>query len=116
MLTNKKIINIIKNGGITFKLKEEEGFMVSLASYEKIINYDIIKFKDTYKYYKKLIKQLNKNLHLKDLYIGVWCEKNKIYFDISQHFNNKNVAIAVGEKNKQVSIYDISSNECIYLK
>ena len=107
----EEIINKIQlNGGITLNkdLKESEekkGFYVSKIGFEKIIN-----IKDLASYlsiYKKMI--------LKNEYIGLWIDNNKLYIDISKHYKNKKESIKKGVQNKQLAIYDIENNKSIYL-
>lgn len=98
------------NGGITLskeleKATEKNGYYVSKIGYEKIIEV------------KELEKYINeyKNKLLKNEYIGLWIDNDKLYIDISKHYKDKKQAIKIGIKNKQIAIYDISKNKSIYL-
>ena len=101
---------LFKNGGLTLtkelsKATEKSGFYVSKIGYEKIIQIEELE-KELINYKSKL---------LKNEYIGLWIDKNKIYLDISKHYKNKKEAIKQGIKNKQIAIYDIYNNNSIEL-
>lgn len=101
---------LLKNGGITFNkdltsASNKNGYYVSIIGYEKIIKIEEL---------EKTIKEYQQKL-LKNEYIGLWIDNNKIYIDISKHYTDKKRAIESGIKNKQIAIYDILNNNNIYL-
>lgn len=101
---------LLKNGGLTLtadytKATEKSGFYVSKIGHEKIININDL---------ESNLKEYSKKL-LKNEYIGLWIDNNKIYIDISKHYKNKKEAIKQGIKNKQIAIYDIKNNNSIEL-
>lgn len=96
-----------------------EGFMVSLANFEKIIDIDNNISNTLLDAINKEIKAINKLKilnHKSNFYVGLWKNKNKIYIDISINILNKNKAIQQGIKNNQFCIYDIKNNCDIELK
>ena len=51
----------------------------------------------------------------KDKYFGLWIDKEKCYFDISENVQDLKIAIIQGMKNGQKAIFDISNKKSIYL-
>lgn len=101
---------LLKNGGLTLKgdltgANNTSGYYVSLIGYEKIIQLEEL---------EETIQEYQKKL-LKNEFIGLWIDDNKIYIDISKHYTDKKRAIESGIKNKQIAIYDILNNNSIYL-
>lgn len=110
------LTNGINNGGFTidgnFKpIQEKKGFMVSLYGYEKTysLNGDYKALKADLIKYQAIVKQY------KNVYIGLWVDKDLIYLDISKHYNSKKRALQAGINNDQLAIYDIKKGESIYL-
>ena len=101
---------LIKNGGLTLtadymKASEKNGFYVSKIGYEKIIDFKSLE--NELLIYSKML--------LKNEYIGLWINNNKLYIDITKHYKNKKEALKIGIKNKQLAIYDIKQNKNIYI-
>lgn len=116
MELEKIIKDGIDNGGFTidgnFKpIQEKNGFMVSLYGYEKIypLNGDYKDLKADILKYQAIIK------NYKNIYIGLWIDKDTIYLDISKHYDSKKRAMQAGINNEQIAIYDIAKNESVYL-
>lgn len=107
--------NILLNEGGTlvpgsFKnLNKQDGYMVALAGYEKIINIDDLSI--------QTIKEYNQLAINNGGYIGFWIDKNTnlLYLDISLYINNKYRALATARKNKQLAIFDLKNKDSIYL-
>ena len=102
---------LLKNGGLTLteelqKATQKNGFYVSKIGYEKIITIEELQ-KELDNYKSKL---------LKNEFIGLWIDNNKIYIDIIKHYKDKKQALKMGIKNKQIAIYDITNNKSIYLQ
>ena len=51
-----------------------------------------------------------------NLYFGAWVDGDDLYLDVSTNIEDRDVAIAFGRANEQISIYGIENNEVIYLK
>lgn len=51
-----------------------------------------------------------------NLYFGAWVDGDDLYLDVSTNIEDRDVAIAFGRANEQISIYGIENNELIYLK
>ena len=125
----KNIINEIKisNGcNINYKnldiLKIKSGFMVSLANYENIIEFnnlnDYITQKNIFDAIlekKEQIERLRQNNRKNIFVIGLWINNNKIFVDISININSKKDAIKQGIKQNQYAIYDIKNKNNIEL-
>lgn len=57
------------------------------------------------------------NIHPEhDAYVGTWVHENQIYIDLSLHILNLDDAMAIGEINSQLAIYDLKNNVSIPLK
>lgn len=111
----KTLKQIIKNGGATISTKTHKqvnfktGFQVSfkdcyileLAELDNILN--------------KINKLLTKNKN-KNVFVGLWVENNKIYIDLSKTITHKNYALIFGALKNQISIFDWSTRNCIYIK
>ena len=101
---------VLKNGGITLTsdLKEseiKEGYYISIIGYEKIINFEDL---------KEYI-EIYQNKLLKNEFIGLWYNDNKLYIDITSHLQDKKRAIQKGIKNKQLAIYDVKNKKDVDL-
>lgn len=125
----KNIINEIKisNGcNINYKnldiLKIKSGYMVSLANYENIIEFnnlnDYITQKNIFDAIiekKEQIEQLRQNNRKNIFVIGLWIYNNKIFVNISININSKKDAIRQGIEQNQYTIYDIKNKNDIEL-
>lgn len=93
-----------------------EGFMVSLANFEKIIDIDKASLLDAIDEKMQQIKKIKVLNHKSSFYIGLWKNESKIYVDISVNILSKNKAVELGIKNNQYCIYDIKNNCDVELK
>lgn len=112
-MKNKTLLKILKNGGATLNKKGKA-----------------VKFKNGYQVSKKdcytlsidnindILKSINGLLATiqNDEFCGVWVDSGKCYIDISIKIDNKMQAINEGKKLNQISIFDWSVKDCIYLK
>ena len=101
----------VENGGAT------------LAPNGKIVSFPI-GYQVAEKQHEKIIS-LEKGLPLETLnaylltakkargFVGLWIEDNKLYLDISLHILNKGIALSMGRKEKQLSIYEWESGLCL---
>lgn len=109
-ITKNELQKILKLGGMTCdyhgkKIDYKRGYQISIKD---LAIFDITQ--------KTKILNFTKNLQLaKNEFLGFWVDNNKIYIDISKHYNNKNKAITEGKKNNQISIFDWYKKDCIYL-
>ena len=114
-MDNKKILEIIKNGGATLDynyndFKSENGFMVSVKGQEVKIN------KNDIKGIKKEIEK--KRDFIKDkkgLYVGLWLDGDIMYVDVSIHIIDYMEALEVARNNDQLAIFDLKNKDSIYL-
>lgn len=113
MLTKNKIEKILLNGGATLN---KQGKAQSYKS-----GYQVSK-KDCYvldiKHIGTIINAVNDTLKAikQNEFCGIWVDNNKVYIDISIKHANILHALKVGARLKQISIFDWSSKECIFLK
>ena len=110
---NKLFDYAIKNGGATIDQKKQitnfkKGFQVSKKDCYIV---DIDKKSECL---QKITNVLN-NIK-KDEFCGLWIDKNKLYIDISINITEKQKAVEIGKKLKQLSIYDWQQKICINLK
>lgn len=126
-LTN--IINEIKtnggcNIGCNYDVKDlKKGFMVSLASYEKIINLNNLNDLNNLTIQKNIfdniaekidiIKKLKVLNQKSAFYCGLWYYENekKLYFDISINIKDFKTAFNRGIKENQYYIYDLENQK-----
>ncbi len=111
-LINQIFKSTIKNGGASYNLNghsPSKGFMVSNFGTEKKIPLN--------QFNKKVLKNYIKanKKHLKNAFIGTWIDSNIVYLDISKKEKDKNKALEIAKKNKQLAIFNLSNFESIYL-
>lgn len=111
MLTLKQIDKIIKDGGATLTpngspVLYKRGYQVSKKDCY-ILTLNRRQIASAFDSVKKLCKRSD--------CVGLWIDGDKIYIDISEHINSKKQAIEQGRKNKQISIFDWATGDCIYL-
>ena len=113
MITKTRIKNLIAKGGATLnKQGNAKNYKIGYQVSKKdlfILNIDNI---------DNLTTTINSTLNnmKKDEFLGLWVDNNKIYIDLSIKINNLQKAINFGKKLKQISIFEWSSKNCIYLK
>ncbi|MCI7555073.1 MAG: hypothetical protein MST00_06550 [Tenericutes bacterium] len=112
----EEIKRIIENKGetLTKDLKKadlKKGFMVSLEGTESQVQ-------DTdYKAINQAIADKKEIIKDRDnLYIGLWLDNNIMYIDISINIQDKTEALEFAKYNRQLAIYDLASNDSIYLR
>ena len=114
-MNNKKILEIVKNGGATLdknynNFSSNKGYMVSLQGQEvKVNKNDIQEIKKEIEKKREFIKDK------RGLYVGLWLDNDVMYIDVSIHIVDYLRALEVGRNNKQLAIYDLKNNESIYL-
>lgn len=107
--TLKTIEQIKEVGGYTHNLTHTTGYMVSTVGNEAVIPASVCSNKDWSNYYTT--HRPVKDEH----YVGVWYnpDDDNFYFDVSQWVEDKQEALALGERNNQLAVYEIETGECI---
>ena len=103
-----KLKDIKLNKGATLDkqgnpLQYKDGYQVSAEDLEIIPAYRLTK--------KHLLDMLNKIPVGSNL--GIWIDNNKAYIDRSARISNKRMALKVGRKLNQISIWDWKAGEAI---
>jgi len=113
MITKTRIKNIIKNGGATlnkqgnaknyksgYQVSKKDLFILDIENIENITT---------------IINNTLNNMQ-NDEFLGLWVDNNKVYIDLSIKISNLQKAVNFGKKLKQISIFEWSTKNCIYLK
>lgn len=114
-MEKKDILSYVNNnGGITFnkeskKARLTDGFMVSLYGTE-------YKTENKKEVLEKVSEYIGNIQDKNGLYVGVWLEDGYYYVDYSINIIDRVEALEFGKKNKQISIYDIKEDNCLYIK
>ena len=114
-MNDKKIIEIIKNGGATLdqnynNFNNDNGFMVSIKGQEvKVSKNDIKGIQREIEKKRDFIKDK------KGLFIGLWLDNDIMFIDVSIHIIDYLEALEVARNNEQLAIYDLKNNNSIYL-
>lgn len=114
-MKKNEILNYIDiNGGITLdkeskKAELKGGFMVSLYGTE-------YKTSDKREALEKVSEYIENIQNKNGLYVGVWLDNGYYYIDYSINILDRVEALEFGRKNKQISIYDIKEDRCLYIK
>lgn len=106
----KKIVAL--NGGATLNHKGqlmtlEHGYMVSLADNETTTTLEALS--------EKLIRRYFKLAKKKHAYVGLWLDAGALYLDLSIKVSDKVAARKIGKHNNQIAIYDLATQNSIYL-
>lgn len=114
-MKDKKIMEIIKNGGATLdknynNFNSDSGFMVSLKGQEIKVN--VSNIEDIKKEIEKKREFIGNK---KGLYIGLWLDSDIMYIDVSIHIIDYLEALEIARNNDQLAIYDLQKNDSIYL-
>lgn len=116
-IENKNIKNLfndaIKNGGLTVN---KSGQAVSFETGYQVSKKDC--FVIDIKKKAKCLKSINQILNEIESheFCGLWIDNKKLYVDITVNITNKQKAVEIGKKLKQLSIYDWQQKTCINLK
>lgn len=111
----KTLKQIIKNGGATIDARTQKqvnfknGFQVS---FKDCYILELAKLNEILNKTNKLLTE-NKN---KNVFVGLWVENGFIYIDLSKTIKRKNYALMFGALKNQISIFDWSTKNCIYIK
>jgi len=103
------IDEIKEMGGYTHNLEHTTGYMVSTVGNEVVKPVATCTNKDWGMYY------ITHRPVTKETYVGVWYnrENDSFYFDVSQWVEDKAEAWELGEKNNQLSIYEIETGRTL---
>ena len=105
------------NGGITIDKTGKEykgkGYAVALSKEtEIVINEDL--------FIPELISHIMKlnadKLSKENVFLGIWQDSEKVYFDLSEIIADKDQAIAKGKERDQLAIFDFTTFETIEIK
>jgi hypothetical protein len=106
---------IIENGGATYNLANggtvSDGYMVSKKGFEMKFEPEV----DVTKAVCQFIKEYGFELYEPENFMGAWIDKGILYFDISNNYKKRSDAIREGYKNEQLAIYDVITQENVYL-
>lgn len=111
-MKKQTLLQIIKKGGATLTSKGiqknyKKGYQVSYQDLH-IININNI---------NEILEKVNtalKNANKCD-FVGIWVDSGLVYVDYSKRFLNLQNAIDYGTAKKQISIFDWSAKNCIFL-
>lgn len=111
-MKKQTLIEILKNGGATLTSKGIQknykiGYQVSFKDLH-IININNIN--EILEKVNNAIENANKND-----FVGLWVDNGLVYIDYSKRFLDLQNAIDYGTAKKQISIFDWSAKNCIYL-
>ena len=117
-VTRSVLDKVRENGGLSVRLTNGSepvtGFMVARKGMGAIVDakdfYDPSKGKQILSDYMKKHKS---ELSTGQDYLGIWHNKDdgKVYFDVSANIQDRNTAIDMGQKNDQISIWDVVNFE-----
>lgn len=112
-------MNILKtlfdNGGITLNQNLQEvknlKYVASFKDFE--ITRDLKTL--TIAEFLGLIENFQLKAIEKNALIGLWIDKDLIYFDVSKNFENKEVCLKFARENEQKAIFNAIEGESVYL-
>jgi hypothetical protein len=108
---------IIQNGGITISKDLQEytgiGYAVAVSKETEIIISESQFIPD---YITKVLAQYDAYLNNDRVYLGVWKDQGKVYFDISEVIDDKTQAIEIAKKRDQLAIFDFNTFDSIPVK
>lgn len=114
----KIIKETFRSGGASYNITTGEstpktGYMVGLTGYEEV--HEVSNILDPL--LKNFITRNAEVLADEKSFVGTWYNKakNKVYFDVSVNVNNLPDAIALGQMNNQIAIYDCANKTEIKL-
>lgn len=104
------------NGGFSVKADSLEeptrGFMVSLQGCEAVYNLAALDAKELLFYTISHAARLKRH----NAFFGGWLDGGKVYLDISVNIKSRAAALELAAKNNQLAIYDLESEDSIYLE
>lgn len=107
------IKKILENGGATLNpntLEDaglKEGYMVALNELEEVIPVE--------SFNASQLERMASIARAKGGYLGAWVNDNKVYLDISYNVLTRHDAIIIGEREKQLAIWDVKNMREIVL-
>jgi hypothetical protein len=106
---------IIENGGATYNLANggtvDKGYMVSKKGFEMKFQPEV----DVTQAVCQFIKEFGFELYEVENFIGAWIDEGVLYLDVSNNFAKRCDAIREGYKNEQLAIFDVVTQESLYL-
>lgn len=109
---NEPYTEIILNGGHTWghETVPTKGYMVSLKGTERKIPLDVFNRFNVYNYERLFVLGYSRHL-----FYGAWVEKGNVYLDLSEHIENKELALEVAKLRGQLAVYEIHTMRTIYV-
>lgn len=116
MFTRAELERYINDGGVTLDMDAipvsfDSGYQVAQRAGETIINAQDVDA--VYSAVRERLDYINRDDWF--AFVGLWIDNGMAYIDISYHIKDKDDAIEVGIREKQLSIYDWNMQDCIYL-
>ncbi len=109
-------VRALENGGFTYNplygATPHCGYAVSLRGHEKSFDSGTITDDVLWKYLRENSEQMKDPAR----YIGGWVNDGRLYLDVSVVLQNEKEARKIGRINDQTGIFDLWTNEMIYLK
>lgn len=113
---NMLVTTLIK-GGISVNLEGNaptKGYMVSLPHYEKRLDKEMIA-SDTLSEIEEYLQKHKDFVGDNGLFYGMWMTDTEIVLDLSQNFEDKELAVVVGISRDQKAIHDLNNGKDIFL-
>jgi len=105
------------NGGITVDRKGIEykgiGYAVAISKHTEIVIREDLFFPELIDQVMAIFKN---ELKQDQVFLGIWKDDNKIYFDLSEVIHDKDQAIKIAKERDQLGIFDFNTMETIETK
>ncbi len=116
MINTKELLNkIFADGGFSVQVASglipSRGYMVSIQGCEEVYYSEDVTDDTIPGYITRHVKQL---LH-PGAYLGAWLDGIEVYLDVSINVASLEDALNLARNNSQLAIYDLASDESIYL-
>lgn len=108
--------NVGQNGGDSRNFNGEtptSGFMVSRPGFEMRLDMELWGPVCREKVIKGFLKATQSIVEATGGYIGAWVDGQYLYLDLSVNYQDKEVALEVGRRCKQLAIYDVENGVSI---
>jgi hypothetical protein len=106
----------LENGGFTYNplygATPQQGYAVSLQGHEKVFYFGTMTDDEFLKYLQENGERMKDPAH----YIGGWVDDGRLYLDVSIVLLDEKEAREIGRINDQTCIFDMWTNETVYLK
>jgi hypothetical protein len=114
------VFNIIskvnQNGGITVDRSKQEykgsGFGVAISKQTEIVVIEDLFLPEVV---TKVFSLYDRQLREENVYLGIWKEDGKVFFDLSEVIQNREDAVQAGRQRDQLAIFSFEDLEVIDL-